>query len=120
VQICGEDFDPKLLTYLEAIRQGIWEEMDAGTALAVHLSPMADANNDNHHSLPIDPVDHAIIANANPKVVRLRLEFLAARGKRIFAERGHFLGDPSLKLFVEVPELAGSRRREFKNIAHGR
>jgi hypothetical protein len=81
---------------------------------------MADPHNDNHHPFPVDTIDHAIVTDPNPKVVRLCLEFLAPRRKRIFAERGNFLGDPALKLFVEVPELADGGRREFKNVTHGR
>lgn len=90
------------------------------TALPVHLFSMSDPYNNNHHPLPVDPVNHAIVADTNPKMVRLRLELLAARRKRIFAERGNLLGDPPLQLLVEVPELPDGGRREFKNIAHGR
>jgi len=81
---------------------------------------MPDPHNDDDYPLPIDPVNHAIVADANPKMVRLSLELLAARWKRIFAERGDFLGDAPLKLLVEASELAGSGRREFENVAHGR
>jgi hypothetical protein len=80
---------------------------------------MPDPNNNNHHPFPVDAVYHTIVANSNPKVVRLSLELLAAWRKRIFAERGNFLGDAPLKLLVEVPELADGGRREFKNMAHG-
>jgi hypothetical protein len=81
---------------------------------------MPDPHYDNHDPFPVDPVYHAIIADANPKMVRLGFELLAARRKRIFAERGNFLGDAPLKLPVEVSELPESGRREFKNVAHGR
>ena len=81
---------------------------------------MPDPHNNDYHPLPVDTVYHAIVADANPKMVRLCLEFLAARRKRIFAERGDFLGDAPLKLLVEVPKLPGRRCREFESIAHGR
>lgn len=81
---------------------------------------MPDPHDNNYHPLSINTVYHAIVADANPKVVRLSLEFLAAGRKRIFAERGDFLSDAPLQLLVEVPELPGGGRREFENIAHGR
>jgi len=79
---------------------------------------MPNPHNNNHDSFPVDTVNHAIIADANPIMVGLCLELLAARRKRIFAERSNFLGDAPLKLLVEVPELPGGGRREFENIAH--
>ncbi len=79
---------------------------------------MPDPHNDNHHAFPVDAVYHAIVADANPKMVRLCLQLLAARRERILAERRNSLGDPPLKLLIEVSELAGSGRREFENIAH--
>lgn len=81
---------------------------------------MSDPHNDNHHPLSVDTVDHAIVADSNPKVIRLRFELLAARWKRIVAERYNFLGDAPLKLPVEVAELPGGRCREFENVAHMR
>lgn len=81
---------------------------------------MPDPHNDNYDPLPIDTINHPIIANPNPKMVRLSLELLAARWKRIVAERGNFPGDAPLKLLAEVPELPDRRRREFNGIAHGR
>lgn len=81
---------------------------------------MPDPHYDNHHPFPVDPVYHPIIANPNPKMVRLSLELLAARRERVFAEGSNFLGDAPLKLLVEAPELPGGGSREFKNIAHGR
>lgn len=71
----------------------------------IDLFSMPDPHNDNHHPFPVDTVYHAIIADANPKMVRLRFELLAAWRKRIFAERGNFLGDAPLELLVEGPEL---------------
>jgi hypothetical protein len=79
---------------------------------------MPNPHNNNHDSFSVDPVNHAIIADSNPKMVGLSLKFLAARRKRIFAERGNFLRDPALKLLSEVSEFAGSGRREFENIVH--
>lgn len=75
----------------------------------IHLLPMPDPNNHNHHPFPFDPVNHAIVADTNPKMVRLRLELLAAWRKRIFTERGNFFGDPPLQLLVEVSGTPGWR-----------
>ncbi len=88
--------------------------------LPVHFPPMSNPHNNDHHPPPVDSVYHAIIAYSNPKMVRLCLELLAARRKRILTERSNFLGDAPLQLLVEASELAGSGRREFKDIAHGR
>lgn len=81
---------------------------------------MPNPHNDNHYPFPVDPIYDAIIADSNPKMVRLCFELLAAWRKRVFAERSNFFGDAPLQLPVEVPELAGGRSREFENIAHGR
>jgi hypothetical protein len=81
---------------------------------------MPDPYYDNHDPLPVDTVYHAIIADANPKMVRLCLELLAAWRKRMFAERGNLLADAPLKLLVETTELSGSRSREFENVSHER
>ena len=81
---------------------------------------MSDPHNDNHHPLSVDTIYHAIIADANPKMIRLCFELFASRRKRIPAERGDFLADSPLKLPVEVPELPGGRCREFESIAHRR
>lgn len=81
---------------------------------------MPNSYDDNHDPFPVDTIYHAIIAEANPKMVRLCFELFASWRKRVFAERGNFLGDAPLKLLVEFPELADGGRREFKNIAHGR
>src|ERR1700726_175109 len=51
--------------------------------LPIYLSPMPDPHNDNHHPLPVDAVYHAIVSDPNPKMVRLRLELLAAWRKGI-------------------------------------
>ncbi len=80
---------------------------------------MSDPHDHNHHSFAIDPVYHAIVAHANPKMLRLAFELLAARRKRILAERDNFFGDAPLMLPVEVTKFPGSGRREFKNIARG-
>ena len=81
---------------------------------------MPDPNNDNHHSSSIHAINDPIIAYANPKMVSLRFELLASWRKRIFAERSNLLGDAPLKSPFEVPKLPRGRRREFKNVAHGR
>jgi hypothetical protein len=91
-----------------------------GRRLPIYLPTMPDPHDDNHHPLPVDAVYHAIVSDPNPKMVRLRLELLAARRKRIFAERGNFLRDAPLDLLFEVAELPRGRRREFENVAHGR
>jgi len=79
---------------------------------------MPNPHNNNHHPFPVDAIYHTIVADSNPKVVRLSFELLAARRERIFAERCDLLCDLLLKLLFEVSELAGSGRREFENIAH--
>jgi hypothetical protein len=83
-----------------------------GVNLLVHLSSMPDPHNDNHDPLPVDPVYDAIVADANPKMVRLCLELLAAWRKRVFAERGNLLADAPLKLLVEI---TNSREAEAVN-----
>lgn len=93
---------------------------EPGRCLPVHFPPMPDPHNNNHDSFPVDTIYHAIVADTNPKMVRLCLELLAARRKRILTERGNPFSKAPLKLLVEVPELADGGRREFKNIAHGR
>jgi len=106
----------------------VWKSRDGklsitsefGRLLSVDLSPMPNPHNHDYYSFSIDAVYHAIVADANPKMVRLSLELLAARRKRVFAERVHFLADAPLKLLVEVPELSCGRRREFEDVAHRR
>jgi len=85
----------------------------------IDFSPMPDPYNHDYDPLPVDTVYHAIVSDSNPKMVRLRLELLAAWRKRIFAERCNFFGDPPLKLLVEVLELPDRGCREFAGIAHG-
>lgn len=105
------------LTSKPSARESGREDMHA---LSVYFPPMSDPHDDNHYSFTIYPVYHAIVTNANPKMVRLCLELFASRRKRILAERGDFLADSPLKLPVEVPELPRGRCREFEDIAHGR
>jgi len=87
---------------------------------SVNVPPMPDPYNHDHHSFPIDTINHPIVSHANPEMVRLCFELLVSWRKRIFAERGNLLCDPALKLLVEILELADGGRREFKNIPHGR
>jgi len=81
---------------------------------------MPDPHDDNHHPFPVDAVYNAIVADANPKMIRLCFKLFASRRKRIFAERGNLFGDTPLKLPVEGPELSQGGGREYENVAHAR
>jgi hypothetical protein len=81
---------------------------------------MSDPHDDNHHSFPIYTIHYPVVTDSNSKMVRLCFELLAARRKRISAERGNLLADTPLKSPVEGPELSRRGRREFENVAHVR
>ena len=74
---------------------------------------MSDPNNDNHDSFAVDLVYDAVVTDSNSKMVRSSFELLAARRKRIFAERDNFLGYAPLKLFVEASDFLSGGCREF-------
>jgi hypothetical protein len=82
------------------------ETSSTETSLSIHSSSMPDPHDDNHHSVPVDTVNHAIVAHANPKMISLTFELLTAWRKRIFAERGRLLRDSPLQRSVKRPEFS--------------
>ena len=71
-----------VVTYLEAIRQGLWKEMEREPQLAVNLAAVADADYKHNQSLMLNIVDDTIVADPNAEPALRHAQLLDARWQR--------------------------------------